>query len=34
MKKFLLSIMIATALTACGDKAETQKNLGGGEAID
>ena len=29
MKKFLLSIMIATALTACGDKAETQKNLRG-----
>ncbi len=28
MKKFLLSIMIATALTACGEKAETPKENG------
>jgi len=25
MKKFILSIMLATALTACGEKAETPK---------
>ena len=30
MKKVLLSLMMATSLVACGEKAETQRNVGGG----